>query len=64
MPGTTPDPNALLYADALSPLLIDDLGWSGNWLVRANSAGGNVPEPATVVLFGAGLLALAIFKRH
>lgn len=44
--------------------LIDNYGFAGNWLIRANGAGtAPVPEPSTFLLLGSGLLGLFAFRR-
>lgn len=55
---------AALEASLNSAALIDSYGFPGNWMVRANSSGGAIPEPATIALIGAGLAGLAWMRRR
>ncbi|MBS1138651.1 MAG: hypothetical protein H6R13_104 [Proteobacteria bacterium] len=44
--------------------LIDNYGFPGNWMIRAESGSSNVPEPASVALLGIGLAGLAATRRR
>ncbi len=53
-----------IWASGVDEAIIDSFGLPGNWMIRANTSGPVVPEPNTLILFGAGLLGFAGATRR